>query len=1684
MRHILHLMKLKFAILVSVFLALGCLVSFGQDAKPLRVFIRAGVKTHGPNQHDHPRFLKEWTELLNQRGAKAEGAMDFPTAEQLDRTDVLILFAQDGASIKPEQKPYFEAYLNRGGGLVVVHDAVCGRDADWFKTVAGGAWDYKDAGYFEGEFAFYYQDHNHPITRGASNFDFDDEMYYDLHLMPEAHILAAAYRPDARNKVNGRNLPSVYDIVPQMWTYEKDNYRSFVCIPGHNYKTFDLPHIRAVLLRGIAWAGKRDADSLASKEELASLRYPEGGPTAPEKSAAKIVVPNDFNLNLVAAEPLIEKPISMDWDAQGRLWIAETPEYPFRKDRSRPAYDRISILEAPDANGRMHRKSVFYDGLDLVTSMVFYQDGVIVSQAPDVIWLRDTKGTGKADTRTVLYTGFGTNDTHAVISNLRWGMDGWVYATLGYTRGDIYSGDRSKHFGRLSEGVIRFKPDGSAVEQYCAKGSNTWGVDQAPDGEFFFSQANGNHIDHVVMPENALARGRVGRTTGFQNIEDHTRSFPLMSWTKQAYRQIDWVGNFTAAAGACIYDGGAWPAKYDYTYYVTEPTINLVHQDILKPTGVTFTASKSAETEGKEFIGSTDLWFRPIHERIGPDGAMYVLDFYNQAAVHNDTRGPKHDPQSNAAIRPDRDHYFGRIWRVQNKEARTLPAVNLTKATILEKVKTLEHPNKWARLTAQRLIVEGKLTAAIPALLVLAENEQAPAFGRIHALWTLEQLGALKQPQAATALGKALRSKDSVVARNALAIAALQNDAPASRSKYEQAMIERINDASPRVRLEALLALQEVATSPEIVSAVTKAYPELKDQWLQSAAVGVAARAPMEFLSAALAASQTSGMDSLISALATQIAGSADGTLAGRAVVAAAAAPASANAIKLMLLETLSRETKAGEAPAWTPELKQAAQNLLASPDQSLAIAVLPLVGRWDKSGSLGAPVKTLLDQLTPKLNDATQSDEQRGRLSASLLSVRRLNPEILNLVGGLLGSGTSTALQRSVIQSLGAIAEPQVGAVLAGNYSKLPDDLKDFALNELFKRADWAMAILDAVQAGKFSLNTLGPVAISRLRTFSDSAVATRANRMIDEARGPEVKEKNALIAQLTPLVKQPGDAAKGKQLFTQNCAVCHRFNGEGKDVAPDLTGMGVHGAADLIIHIVDPNREVEPNFYAWSIETQDGETYEGVLARENRTSLLLRNSVGDKEIKISDIKHRKNTGLSLMPNGLEALGAPALRDILSYICAAELRYRVIDLRPAFTTSTDGGLFFARDNKEDSLAFRKFGIIKAEEIPFEIVNPLKTGGNNLVVLKGGEGYAKTLPQKVEVKNVGVKAARLHFLGGVGGWGYPAINDDKLPVAKVTVKYTDAQADEFTLVNGREIADWIAHDEVPGSKGVPALTSRGQVRVFTKVLKHAGVIDRIILESTDSSVAPVFVGITADLDSSAPNPSETAQAAPAPIAPFAWGSGLHVLSVGGNTSHDFGRWFDKADSATLSAGGKASVHYTEKMAEILPNLPKTEVLYLSCNQALKDPELKKGIMAFADAGHGLLLIHPALWRNWRDWPEYNRVLVGGGATSHDSYGEFEVTVTKPNHPLMDGVPTNFHLKDELYHFERDADGSEMEVLAEGKNLKTGKTWPLIWVTKHPKARIVCCTLGHDAACHDLDAYKTFLQNSLQWLGAK
>ncbi|HTI71884.1 MAG TPA: PVC-type heme-binding CxxCH protein [Candidatus Limnocylindria bacterium] len=1665
-------------------------------AEPLRVFIRAGVKTHGPNQHDHPHFLQDYTKLLNERGLKADGSLEFPTAAQLDQTDVVVIYAQDGMKIVGAERERFEAFLKRGGGVVVIHDGVVsGDEHEWCKKTIGGAWRWDGnektkTKWFEGNVGVYFTDTDHPITKGISNFDWKDEVYNQLDMSPDVHVLATSFL-------------DVFTIWPQIWTYERTMdgaatpYRAFVSIPGHEYTSFEAPQYKAILLRGISWAAKHEnLDEYCRPTELASLRYPEGGPTPGVKAASQFIVHPEFNVSLVADENVAEKIMSLEWDPKGRLWVVETPEYPGGRDinkadnrvkswreqdpktypiggkEPRVPQDRISMLEDTNGDGIMDKKTVFASGLELPTSLVFYKDGVIVTKAPDILWIRDTDGDGKADKTEVLYTGWGTFDTHAVINNLRWGPDGWVYGTVGYTRGKVKSGDGTKNFGDIAAGVYRFRPDGSMLEQVAAWSCNTWGCEIAPDGEVVFTTATcGMPICHVVIPEKILARGNVGGHLAFENVIEENKIYPALKETRQPYVQIDWVGAWTAAAGACIYDGGAWPAKWApdnrYAFFMSEATMHLFHQEFLEPTGATFKGHKEEGRKEMEFVNSTDYWFRPIHSRVGPDGAMYLVDFYNQIAVHNDTRGPAHGAR-NAATRPDRDHHFTRVYRIQHKEAKALPPYKLDAQDPDGLVAMLNHPNGWVRTTANRLLNETQAKSATPALANLLKTGSTK-YGRMQALYALNNLGGLDEQL----LTVALKDSDAAVRKNAVKIVGENATGSAAIQKTIEALL---NDSDPRTRIQSLMALGSLPPTKEAADAVVAVWPSLKDQWFRSAAVGAAAADPILYLEACFRAKDPAFAADYVAFLAKAVGQKDNAELAVRALELISKQPASVDGLKVAALEALSANSKPSLSPEWSATLEASLQSLLSS--DRCAGATLPFVARWDKQAKLASAAKPAIAKVEAQLTDASLSDDVRGRVAVSLVSVRQFDTSIIPAVTALIGSTASPALQQRVVDALGAV--PEGGLALVGVFNKVPSSAVESAFGNVIKRPESTSALLEAIARKDIPLTVLGPARSHRLRTHPDQAVAKRAEEVLESLTGPEQKEKDALIAKYRPEVEKPGSADEGHKVFTANCAGCHIFKGEGRNLAPNLTGMGAHGAADLLVHILDPNRQVEPNFISISIETKDGTSYDGIIDRENASELVLRDAASDHNIRISEIKTRASTGRSLMPEGFESLGADSLRNLLAYICADENRFRILDLGKAFTANSSRGLFSSPENTDDTVKFRRYGLFRAEDVPFDVVSPDKVVAN-AVVLKGGAPNSwsrKSMPQRVEVK-VGFAAKRLYFLGGVAGWGFPAVGE-KVPVVKAVLHFADGGTQDIIMKNGEEIADYNGTPDVPGSKNLPWTQGRGQIRWFGKNITHAGVLQSIELSSYDNGVAPVLFGITAEVGEGGPSNKEAAAAPPS----FKWGSGLKTLLVGGGSSHDFKKFFGDADTATLNGTGMITANYTEPVEGLGPVIGGLDVLLMSNNQAFADDDSRKAVFAHVKAGKGLILVHPALWYNWNDWPEYNRVLCGGGSRGHDRYGEFEVKVTEPNHPLMKGVPASFTLKDELYYFEPDPKGTPVKVLATAFSKSRNKEFPMVFVVENPEARVVGITLGHDASAHDLPAYQTLLANAVKWSAHK
>ena len=1272
-----------------------------QDEPALRVHIRASEKSHGPADnrlHDYPRFLADWTGLLTGRGMEVTGGLEFPTAEKLEQTDVLIVYAASGGNLDPDHRAALAAFQQRGGGLIMLHDAVVSDDPEWLLDTIGGAWEHGMARWHEGEVDIYFTPEatDHPVTRDASNFSWDDEIYTHLHLHPDAHILAVSFH-------------DVFTIAPQMWTFERDDARTFVSLAGHRYDVFETDHFRALLLRSIAWtAGLDEVDQFCTEDELAALPYPPGGPLHPSVAADQVRWPDEFEGAVIAAEPLIAKAIALDWDTKGQLWVAETPEYPHGRTEPdtrtmvdlsllppdqrhnvevepepRRGRDRISLLRDTTGDGVLDEKHVFADDLELITGFVFHRDGVIVSQAPDILFLRDTTGDGVADTRETLYTGLGTFDSHAVINNLRWGLDGWVYASHGYSGGRVSSGVDGRELGQFGSGVVRFRPDGSAFEQYTSEGGNKWGLGFNREGELFFTHpTSGNPILHSVLPERILARGAMPGTAGFNVVNRYRESRTLIEYDRQPYVQIDVVGGFTSAAGGAIQDSGLWPEAWENTWYFGEPTINIVHQSKITRAedSPSFDGHRLPGFEDKEFMMGEDMWFRPVDNRIGPDGALYVVDFYNQAVAHNDTRRPPHGPR-NAALRPDRDQHFGRIYRLQHREAEAVDTIAAGDRPA-DWIGALHHPTRIVRMHGHRLLLEhaGELDAdTLDALKQLATDGEADAVARMHALWVLCQVDAADD----ALLAGWLAAEPSLLPVNAARALVETAAAPlAAGPQVRRALVTNLGHADPLVRLWTAVALDPDLASPangndrggaaltepsdqagpgadDTAAAMVGAFVQSPDRWTRSALLGTALAMPAPVLTAALDGGADTlaadGIDLWLAPLAERLAEQQDHA-AATAVIGGIAAldtgdrlPAAARAV----LDTIARHWPAGAEMPWTDDLAGALEQLLRHPDQAVVATATTLTAGWDTDGALAEVSAAAAGRLLDAYAHPDTAPESR---LAALDALLRQDP----LVDGLWPAtrtildahdGPDNDLAPAVIERLAERAGADVGELLLTAIQRAVPRTGAEAFETLLRRAEWVGQLLDRLEAGTIEPGSFTPVQAHALLHHPDETIQERARGMASMIRGAAAADKAALVQAALPHMDRPADVARGRELFAANCAMCHQVGDLGRRMGPDISGMGRHDHETLLTAILDPNAEVEPTYLSWVVRLRDGQTHVGMIARENERVVVVHNAAGEFELRQADVVERINTGLSVMPEGYEALGHEALRDLLAFM-------------------------------------------------------------------------------------------------------------------------------------------------------------------------------------------------------------------------------------------------------------------------------------------------------------------------------------------------------------------------------------------------------------------------------------------------
>ncbi len=846
------------------------------SAAPLKVLYLGLGTEHKPNIR-----LPDLAPAMLAQGIQLVYTDDAAWALQLEvlkRYDALMIYG-NAPRIEPAQEKALMDYVTQGGGFVPVHCAsACFGNSDAFIALVGARFKSHQTDTFRVRNAA----PDHPVMKGFAGFESWDETY--VH--------------DRHNEV-GRTVLEYRENEPWTWVRQEGKGRVFYTAWGHDERTWTNPGFRELMARGIRFAAGLapvEPAPAAKPAGVAAFEYEPtdsmpyysnqqgaagGGrnpwpqiqkPLPPEQSMQHIIVPGGFELQLFASDPDIKKPIAMAWDERGRLWIIETVDYPNNLlPPGERGNDRIVICEDTNHDGRADKFSVFADGLNLPTSLTFANGGVIVHQSPETLFLKDTNGDGKADVRQVLLTGWGRNDTHAVASNLQYGPDNWIWGTVGYSN---FRGTVGGQNVQLGQGIYRFKADGSALEQVRRTNNNTWGLGFNEAGIPFASTANGNPSNYMPIAERyyqpaGLTAAQLGP------IADSSRFLPITP----KVREVDNFNAYTAGAGHAVYTARSYPKEYwNRIGFVTEPTGHLVGQFDLTPNGADFRSHNPMNL----FV-SDDEWSAPIMAEVGPDGSVWVIDWYNLIVQHNPVPQGYQNGKGGAYENPLRDKQHGRIYRVVWKAGKPSQQQDLSKATPAQLVATLRNDNLLWRRHAQRLLVERGNRDVVSGLVGLIKDPSMDEIGlnvgAIHAIWTLQGLNALDSDATARdAVAGALKHPSAGVRRNA--VAALPHNA-ASANAIASAGVLRDSDA--QVRLAAMLALADTPNLPEAGKALHDALtgtPVALDRWSSDAAKMAGSAQAASFIAAvtptemgAFLAAQTQAERVLLSSAA--LAGSA-----------------------------------------------------------------------------------------------------------------------------------------------------------------------------------------------------------------------------------------------------------------------------------------------------------------------------------------------------------------------------------------------------------------------------------------------------------------------------------------------------------------------------------------------------------------------------------------------------------------------------------------------------------------------------------------------------------------------------------------------------------------------------------------------------------------------------------------
>lgn len=941
------------------------------------------------------------------------------------------------------------------------------------------------------------------------------------------------------------------------------------------------------------------------------LKHVEPMAKSPAAGLASMRAAPGFKVELVAAEPAVMDPVGFSFGPDGKLWVVEMPDYPLGMDAKGTVGGRVRILEDRDGDGMYEKSTLFLDNLPYPTSVLAWRKGVLVAAAPDILYAEDTNNDQKADVRKVLFSGFSEGNQQHRINHLTYGLDGWVYGANGDSGGTIRSTQLPTQAPvSISGRDFRFKPDTGEFE--AIPGQSQFGRNRTDAGDWFGCN-NSNPLYHFPLDDRYMKRNpHVPPSPGVMRVNTPrvpgaAPVFPI-SRTQPRFNDFHTLNHFTSACSSHIYRDTLISAPEGaQTVLIAEPVHNLIHRQWLTPRGSTFISERPAHELTSEFLASTDNWSRQTTVATGPDGAVYFADMYRQVIEHPKWIPPEWQAKYNLRAGDDK----GRIYRIAPVGVTLQKVPRFDTMSSERLVAALDTDNGVQRDLVQFEVLWRGDQGVVP-LLTRQVLSSPHALGRLQALCTLGAMGKADAPVIKAALG----DRSAAVRRHAVRIGEALF---AAHPELAMEAIRLAGDPDQQVRLQLACSLGEIEL-PQAAEAL--------------GALATDARSDSILIAAVISSLNQRNL----SAVARGVTKSARQNtpppelLSGLLKTATALKQNDAVATIVMALTTPSNG-------AYQPWQLQTLANLLDAVDlKSL------------KAGAdSGAAIAKTLEAARTIARDDSAAVEMRSAAMSLLGREASAQKQDMALLEGLLSPQSPQEIQGAVLATLTRRKEASIAPLLLRHLKGLSPKLREAVLDALLTRADWAGALLDAIEKKQLSATDLDPTRRQRLIQSGPGNTRKRAATIFADINADRQKVIDAYADAAT----LKGNAATGKLIFTKTCATCHKLGDTGYAVGPDLAAVGDKSAQGLLISILDPNRAVETRYLNYIASTDDDDTHTGLLSAETATSITLLGASNQSVTLLRrELKELRSSNMSLMPEGLESgLKQQDLADLIAFI-------------------------------------------------------------------------------------------------------------------------------------------------------------------------------------------------------------------------------------------------------------------------------------------------------------------------------------------------------------------------------------------------------------------------------------------------